>query len=143
MKKFLKSFLILSVFFSFTSCISYRPVFDNNEKYESVGNDVAQADASVCMEEADAYLKDVKKRRALKEGARGVGWGSIFGGIFGFLVGGDTKGLVTGIAIGAGVGGVSGAGGVIAEDNLKPDEIKQRYVTNCLNRKGYGVIGWE
>ena len=138
-----KNFIIVISCLSMVSCISYRPIFDPNQKYKTVGEKIAQADSDVCMKEADEYLKASKKRRIVKEGARGAGWGSIIGGIFGFLVGGNVKGLAVGVASGAGIGAVSSAGGVAAEDNLKPDVIKQRYVIRCLGNKGYEVIGWE
>lgn len=143
MKNILKFLLIISSLISLSSCISYKPILDQNDKYFEVGEDGAKKDIDSCTQRAEVYLKEVKKDRAVREGVRGAGWGSIFGGIFGFLIGGDVKGLVTGVAVGTGVGAASGAGGVIAEDNLKPDQIKQRYVTNCLGRKGYEVIGWE
>jgi hypothetical protein len=52
-------------------------------------------------------------------------------------------GLVKGIAYGAAGGAVTGAGGVLAEDTLKPDHLKQKYATNCLARKNYQILGWE
>jgi len=140
---FIKSFIAIITSLSLVSCISYRPIFEPNEKYKTVGEVQAGKDADACMKEADEYLKASKKRRMAKEGARGAGFGAIIGGIFGFLFGGNVKGLATGVAAGAGVGAVSGAGGVAAEDNLKPDQIKQRYTLNCLGKQGYQVIGWE
>jgi hypothetical protein len=44
-------------------------------------------------------------------------------------------GLVRGGAIGAAGGGVAGA--------LSPDEIKKRFVNQCLADIGYQVLGWE
>ncbi len=139
----IRSLITLLLSFSLASCLSYQPIFDVNQKYQSVGDAKAQDDFKNCKKSADQYLEASKKRRMLKEGARAAGWGSIFGGIFGFLVGGNVKSLASGITIGAGVGLASGAGGVAAEDNLQPDYIKQRYITNCLARQGYEIIGWE
>lgn len=138
-----RSLLILLLSLSLASCVSYRPIFDVNQKYQEVGKGKADNDFETCKKAADQYLSESKKRRMGKEALRGAGWGSIFGGIFGFIVGGDIKGLAGGLAVGAGAGGLSGAGGVAAEDNLKPDYIKQRYITNCLGRQGYEIIGWE
>jgi uncharacterized membrane protein len=142
MNKILKFIAITFLITSLVSC-SYRPIFSPNYTYKSVGESIAQNDADICLSEASTYLKASKKRRVLKETGRGIGWGSIFGGIFGFLIGGDSVGLVKGIAVGAGAGAISGGGGVLAEDNLKPDQIKQRYVSDCLNKKGYQILGWE
>jgi uncharacterized protein YcfJ len=140
---FAKSLITILTALSLVSCVSYRPIFDPNEKYKSAGEDQAKKDADACMKEADDYLKASKKRRIAKEGVRGAGFGAIVGGIFGFLFGGNVKGLAVGIAAGTGIGAVSGAGGVAAEDNLKPDQIKQRYTINCLGKEGYSIIGWE
>ncbi|MFT5703049.1 MAG: putative membrane protein [Rickettsiales bacterium] len=139
----MKNIFIALIILSIASCISYRPIFNPNDKYNEAGNIQANKEADICMEEADQYLKDLKSRRALKEGVRSAGWGSFIGGIFGFIFGGNVSGLVTGVAVGAGFGAASGAGGVLAEDNLKPDQLKQRYVTSCLNKKGYNILGWE
>jgi hypothetical protein len=54
------------------------------------------------------------------------------GGLFTGNVGG---GLVRGGAIGAAGGGAAGA--------LSPDQVKQRFVNQCLTEKGYQVIGWD
>lgn len=140
--KLTKFCIYLLVAVSLASC-SYRPIFDLNEKYKIAGETQAQKDADLCIKEADDHLKESKKRRIVKEGGRQAVWGSVFGAIFGFLIGGDTQGLITGTVAGAGIGAVAGAGGVASEDNLTPDQMKQRLVTNCLNRQGYQVIGWE
>ena len=143
MQNIFKFSIVLITSLSLISCASYRPIFDPNQKYKDVGDVQAEKDADICMKEADQYLEDSKKRRMAKEAGRGAVTGSIFGGIFGFLFGGNVKGLAVGIAAGAGIGAASGAGGVVSEDNLKPDRIKQRYTINCLARQGYDVIGWE
>jgi outer membrane lipoprotein SlyB len=142
MNNFLKIIVITFLTIILSAC-SYRPIFNPNIKYKSVGEEVAQSDADICMQEANEYLKASKKRRAAKETARGIGWGSILGGIFGFLIGGDSVGLIKGVAAGAGTGAITGGGGVLAEDTLKPDQIKQRFVSNCLSQKGYQILGWE
>ena len=138
----IKKIISLIICITLISC-SYRPIFQPNEKYRTVGEKVAQQDADFCMEESKEYLAAYKKRRALKEGTRKGFWGGIMGAVFGFLLTGDSVGLAKGIAVGAGTGAVSGAGGVMAEDKLKPDELKQRYTTSCLAGKGYQILGWE
>ena len=143
MQNILKFSIVLIISLSLISCISYRPIFDPNQKYKNVGDIQAQKDADICMKEADQYLEASKKRRIVKEAGRGAVVGSIFGGIFGFLFGGNAKSLAVGLVVGSGIGAASGAGGVAAEDNLKPDRIKQRYTTNCLSKQGYDIIGWE
>jgi len=136
--------LIITVILSFLliSCISYRPIFSPNHKFNAVGQEVANQDADKCLKEADQYLKASKKRRAAKEAVRGAAVGAVFGLIWGVLTG-DADEIVKSAAIGAGIGGITRGGGVLAEDKLTPDQIKQRYVSQCLGGKGYRIIGWE
>lgn len=139
---FKKSILLLSLLSLLASC-SYRPILDQNNKYLQVGEEAAQGSIDECTQKADAYLKQYKAKRAGKEAVRSGVTGAIFGTIFGLIFGNSTKAVMSGLAIGAGVGAASGAGSVAAEGTLKPDQIKQNYVSNCLARQGYLVIGWE
>lgn len=124
-----------------TSC-SYRPIFAPNAKFQTVGSEVANKDADLCMEAADGALKEAKKRRVVKQGARSAGMGALFGLTLGLFTG-DRQQILESAAIGAGIGAIMGSGSVLAEGKLTPDEIKQRYTTMCLNQKGYSVLGWE
>ena len=138
-----KYVLTILISLSLISCASYRPILDNNQKLKRVGLKEANKEVDKCLAEAEEYLQASKKRRMAKEAGRKSIWGGIFGSVFGFLSGGTLKSAGIGTAIGAGVGAVSGAGGVVAEDKIKPDQIKQRYTSNCLARKGYSIIGWQ
>ncbi len=42
-------------------------------------------------------------------------------------------GFAIGVVTGAVIAGISSAGA----DKIKPDQIKQNYVSNCLSKKGY------
>lgn len=137
----IKSIIIITLTCSVMSC-SYRPIFAPNAKFKTSGEKIANQDADQCQEEAEKYLKASKKRRAVKETARGAGMGALFGVIFGLFTG-NVRGVVKSAAIGAGIGGAIKGGGVLAEDRLKPDQIKQRYISRCLSKKGYHIIGWE
>lgn len=140
MNKIKISFSILAII-SLISC-SYSPIFAPNYKLKKVGQEKAQQDAQKCKKEAKEYLAASKKRRAAKEGVRGAGVGAIFGAIFGLFTG-DVKSVVKSAAIGAGVGGAIRGGSVLAEDKLKPDQIQKRYISKCLSKKGYEILGWE
>ena len=126
-----------------SSCASYRPILDENDKLLQVGQNQADKDIDTCLARADAYLEKHKSERMKKEAGRGATSGAIVGGIFGALTGGGLRSA----AVGAGVGAVAGAGssaaGVAAQDNLSPDYIKQNYVTRCLQKQNYDVIGWK
>ncbi len=142
MKNICKNLINILICSSLISC-SYRPILDQNEKYLQTGQTAAEEDINLCTTQADEYLKQYKAQRAAKEATRKGIAGAVIGGIFGFIFGNNAKSLLTGLAFGAGVGAASGALGVAGEGKITPDQIKQRYVTNCLSRKGYSVIGWQ
>jgi uncharacterized protein YcfJ len=140
--KIIKIIITIFTALSLASC-SYRPILDQNEKYYQVGEKKAESDIDACKKNADDYLKKYKASRAGKEAVRSGIWGTLIGAGLGLFLGHSLKSAGVGAAIGAPSGAVLGGGGVLAEDEIKPDQIKQRYITNCLARQGYSVIGWE
>lgn len=133
------AFAALSLF----SCASYRPILDENQKYQTVGESKAESDIDTCMSRADAYLEKHKNERTSKAVGRSAVGGALLGGVLGAVSGRGLEGLAGGAAIGA-VGGA--AGGYVGEktkDQLSPDALKQKYVSNCLERQQYQVIGWK
>ncbi len=137
------AFLVIGALTLLSACASYRPVLDENSQYMKVGEERAERDIDACMSRADHYLAKHREERARKQAGRSAVVGAVAGGAIGLLAGGN----VGSTAVGAGVGAVGGAAGGYfgdkAKDNLTPDEMKQRYVNNCLNRKQYRVIGWK
>ncbi len=126
-----------------SACASYRPILDENKKYSKVGESQAERDIDECMNRADSYLTKHKSDKMKKQMGRQAVQGAALGGLVGAVSGNGLQGVAGGAAIGAGVGA---AGAYIDEktkDNLKPDQLKQRYVNNCLHRKDYQVIGWK
>jgi len=142
MKTALKNLVLLFTIFSL-ACCSYKPILYQNDTYLQNGKEVADAEITRCSTEADQYLKEYKARRAAKEAARKAAIGGVIGTIFGALGGGNKRSILSGTLVGAGVGALIGGLSVLGEDKVKPSEMKQRYVTNCLNQKGYQVLGWE
>ncbi len=144
MKNFAKSFVIFLSILSLTACASYRPIFDLNEKYLAVGEAKADSDFQACRKESEDYLDKYKAERAAKEAGRNAVVGGVVGAATGLIFGnkGIKSGLI-GTAIGAGAGAAIGALSVMGEDKVKPDQVKQRYITNCLARNGYSIIGWR
>lgn len=126
--------LIIISLFLFVSCAS-KPVLYPNNAYKKVGKDKADQDIDLCVEDAEKYLASGKAKNV----AKGIGAGAILGGAMGAVTGifrGDIMGgAVQGAAIGGTGGGVAGS--------LSPDQIKRRYVNECLAKKGYRVIGWD
>jgi len=132
---------ILLIFLLF-SCASYKPIFDQNDKYFSTNEEQRQSDADSCKKEASEYLDKLKAERAAREAGRKAIIGGVIGTAIGAISGKNLKSTLTGGVIGAGIGAVAGALAVAGEDKVKPDVIKQRYISNCLAKKGYSVIGW-
>lgn len=139
----LKNFLVfISCFFFITSC-SYRPILDQNAQFFLTSEEQKNQEIDKCMKDGDEYVKQFKARRAAKQAARKAVIGAVIGSAVGLIFGNNLKSIATGAAIGTGVGAASGALGVAGEGKVTPDQIKQRYVANCLARQGYQVIGWE
>ena len=116
------------------SCAS-KPQLYPNEKLKSVGKEASKKDVDQCMADAENYLESSKGKQVAKGAGAGAMIGAAMGGVAGLFTGNLSRGLVRGGAIGAVGGGAAGA--------LTPDQIKQRYVNQCLADKGYQVIGWD
>ncbi len=137
-----KHSLILIVFCFAVAC-SYKPILDDNWKYNNTSEKNIDLDIEECEKKASKHLDRYKAKRAAKEGVRKGVIGSVFGTITGFIFGGNTVSTLTGAGIGAGVGAATGALSVAGEGKVTPDQIKQRYITKCLSQKGYEVLGWQ
>ncbi len=143
MRHILKTITILIISLSLVSCVSYKPILDPNEKYLQVGETGANQDIKTCTKEADEYLKKYKAARIAKETARKAVSGAVVGTVVGAIFGRTLRSSLVGTAIGAGVGAASGAFSSSTKGTLSQDEIKQRYITNCLAKQGYSILGWE
>tara|TARA_B100001248_G_scaffold262708_1_gene261277 strand:- start:5834 stop:6223 length:390 start_codon:yes stop_codon:yes gene_type:complete len=129
----MKNWLLLSLFV-LTACAS-SPQLYPNAKYKSVGKDAADADVKQCMAEAEEYLKSSKAKQITKGAGSGGIVGAAVGAVSGAFTGNIGRGALRGGALGATAGGAAGA--------ISPDQLKQRYVNHCLQKKGYKVIGWD
>lgn len=128
-----KTYIFLTLFI-LSSCAS-QPVLYPNSKLKKVGKERGQHDIEICTAEAEEYLENGKGKKI----AKGAGAGAVIGGAMGAVAGifaGDLgRGAFQGAAIGAAGGGTAGA--------LSPDEIKRSYVNQCLEEKGYQILGWD
>jgi outer membrane lipoprotein SlyB len=138
----MKTLCIFLLIFSLTSCTSYKPILDQNEKFFASDESERQKEIDSCKKESDEYLDKLKIERAAREAGRKAVIGGVIGAAVGALSGRNLKSSLIGTAIGAGAGVIIGGLSVAGEDKVKPDVIKQRYISNCLARKGYSVIGW-
>jgi len=131
------------ILFSLVSCVTYQPILDQNEKYLVTPKEKTDSDIKVCRKEAEDYLDQYKARRAAKATARQAVVGGAIGAASGAIFGRGLKSIGVGALVGAGVGAIIGGGSVLASDKITPDQIKQRYMINCLGKEGYSVLGWE
>lgn len=127
----MKAILLL---FLLVSCAS-RPQLYPNQKLKTVGKEISQQDVDQCIADAEAYLNSSKGKQIAKGAGAGAAIGAAMGTVAGLFTGNVGSGLVRGGAIGAAGGGTAGA--------LSPDQVKRRYVNQCLADKGYQVIGWD
>jgi len=129
--------MILAVFLltNILACAS-RPKLYPNAKYKAAGKEVAKEDINFCMTEAEEYLESSTGKQALKGAKSGAAVGAVFGAATSLIFGGNPlRGAARSGAVGGAVGGTAGA--------LSPDQIKHRYVNQCLAEKGYQVLGWD
>lgn len=129
MLRFTLPFLIF-----FFACAS-RPQLYPNQKLKTVGKEASKKDIDKCIADADEYLESSKGKQIAKGAGAGAAIGAAIGAVGGMFTGNFGSGLVRGGAMGAAGGGTAGA--------LSPDQIKRRYVNQCLSEKGYHVLGWD
>jgi outer membrane lipoprotein SlyB len=127
-------YVLFAALLIMTACAS-RPQLYPNQKLKRVGKETAKKDIDKCIAEADDYLESSKGKKIAKGAGAGAAIGAAMGAVGGMFTGNMGRGLVRGGAIGAAGGGTAGA--------LSPDQIKQRYVNQCLAEKGYRVLGWD
>lgn len=117
-----------------TACAS-KPKLYPNEKLKNVGKKASEADIEQCIADAEEYLESSKGKQIAKGAGGGAAIGAAIGAVGGMFTGNLGSGLVRGGAVGAAAGGTAGA--------ISPDELRRRYVNQCLADKGYQVIGWD
>lgn len=129
-----KTILIFTLLFTLASCAS-RPKLYPNETLKSKGKEASEADIDQCMKDAETYLDSSEGKKI----AKSAGFGAAVGGAMGAVAGAFYGDIGGGAARGAAIGGTGGA----VSGSLTPDEIKHRYVNQCLADKGYNVMGWD
>jgi hypothetical protein len=132
------SFNILLLLF-IISCSS-GPVLYPNKKYKAAGKEKAKADTAECQRLAEEHLKNTKGNQIAKSAGAGAAMSAAGGFIAGLIFSGGSVTDATESAVKSGaVGGAVGAAG----GAISPDQLKQRFVTQCLADQGYRVIGWD
>jgi outer membrane lipoprotein SlyB len=135
--------LLLPIILFLASCASYRPILNDNAQYVKVGEAAAEKDIDECMTKADTFLEKQKDERTAKATGRSAVGGAILGGIIGAVSGNGLEGAVGGAAVGAGASAAGTYAGEKAKDKLGPDDLKQNYVSKCLQNKNYEILGWK
>lgn len=129
-----KLFILILLSFSLASCAS-RPKLYPNETLKSKGKEASEADIDQCLKDANTYLDSSEGKKIVKS----AGFGAAVGGAMGAVAGAFYGDIGGGAARGAAIGGAGGA----VSGSLTPDQVKHRYVNQCLADKGYNVIGWD
>lgn len=127
-------FLLVLISFSLASCAS-RPKLYPNETLKAKGKEASEADIDQCLKDAETYLDSSEGKKIVKSAGFGAAVGGAMGAVAGAFYGDISGGAARGAAIGGAGGAVSGS--------LTPDQLKHRYVNQCLADKGYNVIGWD
>jgi uncharacterized protein YcfJ len=130
----MKILVLVGLTLILASCAS-RPTLYPNDKLKSVDKETAKKDTEKCIHDADKYLESSEGKKIAKSAGAGAIIGGAIGAVGGFFTGNIGGGLARGGAMGAAGGGAAGA--------ISPDELKHRYVNQCLADKGYQVIGWD
>ena len=122
-----------------SGCAPKRPVLYPNETVNNVGWDAARRDIDECLKFAEAYgLEPNRAGRAATSTAVGGVVGGAAGGAAGAVRGDPGRRAGAGAAAGASIGLLRGL-----FRWRDPDPIQQRYVSVCLRKQGYEVIGWK
>lgn len=127
--------LFLLLFFLILQSCASKPVLYPNSKLKKVGKEKSQKDIEICTTEANDYLETGKGKKIAKSAGAGAIIGGAMGAVAGIFSGDLARGAFQGAAIGGAGGGAAGA--------LSPDQVKRSYVNQCLEEKGYQIIGWD
>ena len=135
MKTQKSSIILFAVSLLIISSCASRPKLYPNETLKAKGKDASEADIDQCMKDAKTYLDSSEGKKIVKSAGFGAAVGGAMGAVAGMFYGDVTGGAARGAAMGGAGGAVSGS--------LSPDQVKHRYVNQCLADKGYNVIGWD
>lgn len=121
------------------ACATQRPVLYPNARLKAVGTAAAQQDIDECLQRAAAAGYESKTEgKVAGSTAGGAGVGAAVGAAAGAVVGRPGPGA----AMGAAGGGTAGLiRGLFHSRDLDP--VQRRFVEQCLQEKGYQVIGWQ
>jgi outer membrane lipoprotein SlyB len=138
-KALLRVLLMGGIAMSSLACAAQRPILYPNAHLEAVGTAAAQQDIADCLQQAAAAGYESK---AAGQVAGSTAVGGVTGAAVGAAVGAVAGRAGPGAAMGAAGGGTAGfIRGLFHSRNLDP--VQRRFVEQCLQEKGYQVIGWQ
>jgi outer membrane lipoprotein SlyB len=138
-KELLRVLLVGGMVLSGLACAAKRPVLYPNAHLEAVGTAAAQQDIDDCLQRA---ASGAYKSKPEAEVAGSTAVGAASGAAIGAAVGAVAGRAGRGAAMGAAGGGTAGLiRGLFRSRDLDP--VQQRFVEQCLQEKGYKVIGWR
>jgi len=122
-----------------SACVK-RPVLYPNERFQTIGREMAEYHVDQCIEKAKkAGLKDESKGG---EVANRSAIGALSGAAVGAAVGAVTGNVGREAGIGAAAGGTSGLiSGIFSAK--EPDPVHKRYVEECLKEQGFEPAAWK
>lgn len=134
-------FLTLAVALAIAGCASTRPVLYPNEHLNTVGAEAADIDIEYCTKLAESAGADSEEGGAGDAAAKTLGGGAI--GAAAGAVGGAIVGAAgSGAAIGAASGATSGLlYWLFGKEKRSP--AFENFVNQCLQERGYDVMGWD
>ena len=138
---------LLLIALAMSACTTPRPVLYPNTKLRAVGEAAAQADIDDCIALARASgVDDGRAERLASQTAKnatvGAGTGAVVGAISDDTISGRSSSAGTGAAIGA----AATASATLLRGMVnasEPEAIHKRFVSICLQNRGYQLIGWQ
>ena len=115
-------------------CANQPSLYPNNYLLK-VGKVQSESDIKSCDALADQYMAKNGFSNVVSDGAAGALVGAAFGAAVGAFSGNTGNGAVRGAAV---FGATSAATSAV-----KPDRIREKFITQCLQDKGYQVVGWN
>ena len=134
-----RMFILVVIVFLFLGCALQRPVLYPNNRFNAVGETIAKQDIDECMELASAAGLQT-------DSGKKIAGNTMVGAASGAAVGGAAGAVAGAVGSGAATGGAGGAAGGFMWGLFHAKEVDpthKRFVEECLNTKGYKVIGWK
>jgi hypothetical protein len=122
-------------------CSAARPVLYPNEHLRALGPEMARRDIAECQSLAEAAGSSPNQSKDGEVARNTIGGGALgaaTGAVGGAVVGSAGSGSAIGAASGAAAGLLRGL-----FSRSEPNQVYVAFVNQCLQERGYKVIGWE